>query len=74
MDYSPGIRFGKIIFNIDKEKSLAKSNQLDNLIRSNKDGAGVAPSRTYELPQNISLWGFLINRPEIGLGGGAIYI
>ena len=32
MDYSPGIRFEKRFGNVDEEKSLAKSNQLENTL------------------------------------------
>ena len=43
MDYSPGIRFEIVLVSVDEEKSLTKSNKLENIIRSKKYSAGVAP-------------------------------
>ena len=55
MDYSQGIRFETNLVNMDKSISLIKRNKPKNRIRSKKNGAGVAPSRTYKLPQGIEL-------------------
>ena len=64
MDYSPGICFQKSLVNMYKAKALTKNNQLGKRIRSKNDGASVAPSSTYELPQMIALWVFLVKRPK----------
>ena len=74
VDYSPGIHFQTSLVDMDEAKSLTKKNELEKRIISKEDGAGVAPSRTYELPQMTSLWGFLIEKPKIGLGDGVISI
>ena len=64
MDCSPGIHIKASLVNTEEVKSLTNINQPENLTRGNKYGAGVAPSRTYTLPQGIDLWGFLIRRPK----------
>ena len=71
--YSQGIRFQTRLVNVDESKALTKENLQGKRIRIKEDGADVAPSKTYKLPQMIYLWGFLIKRPKLGLGNGAIY-
>ena len=65
MDYSPGICFQTILVNTKKIKSTHQEQSTGKKqIRIKEDGADVAPSSTYELPQMIALWGFLIKRPK----------
>ena len=42
-DYSPGIRFKKILVNMDEAKALTKNNQLGKINQSKEDDAGVDP-------------------------------
>ena len=46
---------------MEEAKELTMSNQTG---KSNKSGAGVAPSSTHELPQRIALWGLQLERPK----------
>ena len=63
VDYSPRIRFEKLLSTWNKQNHSQRAMNWENKIRSNKYGAGVYPSRTYALSQGIALWGFLIGRP-----------
>ena len=51
-----------------KQKHSPRTITWGKLIRNKEDGASAATSSTYELPQMILLWGFLTERPKIGLG------
>ena len=65
MDYSQGIQFETSIINMEEAKELTMNNQQK---KSNKSGAGVAPSSPHELLQKIALWDLQLERPKIGLG------
>ena len=69
MDYSQGIQFETSIVNMEEAKELTMNNQPKG---SNKSGAGVAPSSTYEVPPRIALCDLQLEGPKIGLGDGAI--
>ena len=60
MYYSAVIRFQTSLVNMDKAKPLTKKNKWGKRIINKEVGAYVAPPSAYELPQIISLWGFLI--------------
>ena len=64
MDYSAGIRFQKSLVNMEEAKLITRKNQMGKRIRSKEENSGVAPPSTYELPQMIYLWGFIIIRPK----------
>ena len=53
MNYSPGIKFETSIINMEEAQELTMKNQLK---KSNKNGANVAPSSTHKLLQRIALW------------------
>ena len=61
MDYIQGIQFETSIINMEEAQELIMNNQLK---KSNKSGAGVAPSSTHELLQRISLWDLQLERPN----------
>ena len=62
MDYIPVIFFENNLINVNESKTPTKSNQLEKY--KEKIGVGAAPSRTYGLPENISLWEFLFGGPK----------
>ena len=72
VDYSPGIHFETFLSTWKKKNHSPRAMNWENQIRSNKYGAGVAPSITYTLSQGIALWGFLIIKSKNGFGGGSI--
>ena len=61
MDYSQGIQFEISIINMEEAQELTMNNQLK---KSNRSGAGVAPSSTHGLPQRIALWDLQLERPK----------
>ena len=58
--------FKKFLSTWTKQKHSPIKINWKERIRTKEEGAGVAPSSTYELTQMIALWGFLIKNPKRG--------
>ena len=61
MDYSQGIQFETSIIKMEEAQEITMNNRQK---KSNRSGAGVAPSSTHGLLKRIAMWDLQLERPK----------